>query len=311
VAFDDRRVSHLYSPVTGRVRQILADPGQRVRRGAPLVVIESPDVGNAFADLDKAQADLVAAEHDYRRQRELYEAHAAAQRDFEAAEDSYGKAKAEVERARQKARLFKSGSADKVTQEFTLRAPIDGEVIARSVNPGTEVQGQYSGGQAVELYTIGELDRVWLLADVAEADLGKVRVGASVLARVVAYPDRVFEGQVDWIAAALDPQTRTARVRCSLTNSDRLLKPEMFATVNIAIAGERRPAVARPAVLRLGDQTVVFIEDGRAADGRRRFVRRVVVLDDDDGGDYLPVKRNLGLGERVVISGAILVSGAV
>src|SRR5262249_10954449 len=153
------------------------DPGARVKKGAALAIIESPDVGNAFADLAKAQADLIAAEHDFRRQKELYEAHAGSQRDFEAAEDNYGKAKAEMERARRKAALFRKAGGDDVTQGFTLRAPIDGEVISRSVNPGAEVQGQYSGGTAVELFTIGELDSVWVLADVFEMDLGRVAKG--------------------------------------------------------------------------------------------------------------------------------------
>ena len=68
VAFDDRRVAHVFSPVTGRIRRILAEPGTRVKKGTPLATVESPDVGNASADLGKANADLVATEHDLRRQ---------------------------------------------------------------------------------------------------------------------------------------------------------------------------------------------------------------------------------------------------
>jgi len=309
VAFDDLRVSHVYSPVTGRVTRILADPGQRVKKGAALAVIESPDVGNAFADLAKAQADLVAAEHDFRRQQDLYEAHAGSQRDFETAQDNYGKSKAEMERARRKAALFRKAAGDDVTQGFTLRAPIDGEVISRSVNPGAEVQGQYSGGTAVELFTIGELDAVWILADVFEMDLARVHQKAAVIVKVVAYPNRLFKGEVDYITGALDPTTRTARVRCSIANPDRALKPEMYATVVIAVEGHPVPAVPRAAVLHIAEQTVVFVESGRAPDGRLKFVRRVVAVDESDGADYAPITRGLALGERVVSSGAILLSG--
>src|SRR5262249_36259474 len=146
VTFDDLKVTHVYSPVTGRVTRVLANPGQRVKKGTPLCAIASPDVGTAFSDVAKANADLQAAEHEYRRQQELLEATAAAPKALENAEDNYRKAKAEYDRARQKAQLLRSGSVDTVTQEYTLRAPIDGEVIARNVNPGIEVQGQYSGG---------------------------------------------------------------------------------------------------------------------------------------------------------------------
>ena len=207
------RVAHVFSPVTGRVSRILADPGARVKKGAPLCAIQSPDVGNAFADLGKAEADLTAAQHEFQRHKELYEAHAGSQKEFEAAEDNYSKAKAESERARQKARLFRGGGADAVTQEFVLRAPIEGEVIARNVNPGAEVQGQYSGGTAAELYTIGELDRVWVIADVFEMDLARLKKGAAVTIEVVAYPDQVFTGVVDWISDLLD--RRRARRACA------------------------------------------------------------------------------------------------
>ena len=309
VTFDDLRVAHIYSPVTGRVSRILADPGQRLKKGAALAAIQSPDVGNAFADLGKAEAELTAAQHDFQRQKELYEAHAGSQKDFETAEDSYGKAKAEMERSRQKARLFRGGGADAVTQEFILRAPIEGEVIARSVNPGAEVQGQYSGGTAAELFTVGELDRVWVIADVFEMDLARVKKGAMVTIQVVAYPEEVFTGVVDWISDLLDPTARTARVRCEVENPKRQLKPEMYATVTIGVPGRATLAAPLTAILRLADQTVVFVEEGRTPDGRRRFVRRVVGAGDDEGTSMVPIASGLAAGERVVTSGAILLSG--
>jgi cobalt-zinc-cadmium efflux system membrane fusion protein len=309
VTFDDLRVAHVFSPVTGRVSRILADPGARVKKGSPLCAIQSPDVGNAFADLDKAEADLIAAQHEFQRQKELYEAHAGSQKDFESAQDSYGKAKAEMERSRQKARLFRGGGADAVTQEFMLRAPIEGEVIARNVNPGAEVLGQYSGGTAVELFTIGELDRVWVIADVFEMDLGRVTKGAVVTIKVVAYPDKIFGGVVDWMSDLLDPTSRTAKVRCAIANPGRDLKPEMYATVGIAVAGQSALALPHTAVLRIADQTVVFVEEGTAPDGRKRFVRRIVAIAEEEGGDLVPVLHGLSAGERVVTSGGILLSG--
>ena len=107
VSFDDLHVSHVFSPVTGKVIKIAAQPGQRVKKGDPLAYIDSPDVGVASAELNEALADLQAAQHEYERQRELYTAHAGSLRDFETAQDSFAKTKAEVERARQKSRLLR------------------------------------------------------------------------------------------------------------------------------------------------------------------------------------------------------------
>lgn len=309
VTFDDLKVTRIFSPVTGRVIKILAMPGQRVKRGTPLALIESPDVGSAFSDLGKAQADLVAAEREYKRQQELYAAHAGAQKDFEQAQDAFRRAKAELQRAQQKARMLRDGATDQISQEYTLRTPIDGEVIARSINPGTEVQGMYSGGTPLELFTIGELDEVWVQADVFEQDLAQVKIGARAMVKVVAYPDRVFEGHIDYVSGSLDATTHTAKVRCDIKNPDRLLKPEMFATVSLVVADRKAPALLRTALLRLGDTYVVFVQTRSTPDGRLIFERRPVAVNEDEGGDYVPVTHGLVVGDKVVTAGAVLLSG--
>jgi cobalt-zinc-cadmium efflux system membrane fusion protein len=310
IAFDDLHVEHVFSPVTGRVVKIEAQLGQRVKKGQALAVIDSPDLGLASADMQKAEADLIAAEHDYQRQRELLAIHAVAQRDYEMAEDNYRKARAEVERARAKARLLSAGGGGG-GQGFVLRAHIDGEVVARNVNPGMEIQGQYSGGgSAVELFTIGAIDPVWVLADAFEMDLARIHHGQDVEIKVVAHPGRVFKGKVDWVSGTLDPATRTAKVRCTIENPDRALLPEMFATVSIAAPGQKRLAVPRSAVLHLGEQQVVFVPLGQTPEGKLRFERRPVLVDEDQAGDFVPLTRGIERGEKVVTSGAVLLSGS-
>jgi cobalt-zinc-cadmium efflux system membrane fusion protein len=311
VAFDDLRVAHVFSPVTGRVTSIRGQLGQRVIKGAPLAGIQSPDLGSALADVRKAEADLVAADHELRRQKELFEAHASARRDLEVAEDNALKARAELNRAREKARLLRQGSIDEVTQEYLLRAPIEGEIIARNVNPGTEVQGQYTGGTSLEMFTVGSLDEVWVLADVFEVDLAQVKVGAPVSVSVITYPERKFTGRVDWISGSLDPATRTARVRCNMPNPDRELRPEMYATVSVGVPTVRALAIPRDAILRLGDQTVVIVALGKNESGLTRFARRVVKVDETVTGDFLPVKQGLNPGDTIVVHGGLLLSGLI
>jgi cobalt-zinc-cadmium efflux system membrane fusion protein len=313
IAFDDQRVTHVFSPVNGRVVRLVAQAGQRVRKGDPLGLIESPDVGSALSDATKARAALEAAARELQRQRELYAVRATAQRDLEAAESNERQARAERERAEKKARLLGAHgrATEPVTQEFVLRAPIAGEVIARAANPGVEVQGQYSGGTAVELFTIGELDRVWAIADVFEADLARLAPGAPATIEVVAFPGRKFPGRVDWISGAIDPTTRTAKVRCAIDNRDRALKPEMYATVAIRVPGRAALAVPRAAVLRQGDQTLVFRQLGTAADGSLRFERLPVKVDDEGSDAAVRVLSGLAPGDRVVSSGAILLLGMV
>ncbi len=307
--FDDTRVAHIYSPVNGRVTNIDAGLGQRVKKGDLLAIIDSPELGQFSADVGKAQADLIAAEHDYNRKKDLYAQHACSQADYEQAEDNYRKAQAEMDRARQKMRLLHGTSGGVVNQGYALTSPIEGEIIARTVSPGIEVQGQYSGSNPVELFTVGELDRVWMLADVYEMDLARVKVGSKVSVSVVAYPDRKFEGKLDWISGTLDKDTRTIKVRCEFDNPDRALKPEMYATVSISVEERKALAVPRTAVLRMGEQTIVFVRSGKTPDGRVMFDRKPVAVDEGEGGQWLPVEHGIEKGAPVVTSGAVLLSG--
>jgi cobalt-zinc-cadmium efflux system membrane fusion protein len=311
VVLRDLDTAHVFSPVTGRVVRIEAPLGATVKARTPLAIIASADVGQAFSDVEKAGADDAAAAAELRRQRELFEAQAVARKDLEAAQAGAAKARAELDRARHKARLLRSTARDGEAQEYVLRAPIDGEVLARNVSPGVEVQGQYAGGNVVELFTIGNLDPILVEADAFETDLARIRVGAAASVEVAAYPGLTFPATVEWIADALDPQTRTARVRCALPNPDHQLKPEMFATVTITSGGTSRLALPRSALLRLGDQVVAFVETSAPGAGTRVFQRRPVGIDEDDDGEFVPITHGVSRGERVATSGAILLAGMV
>jgi membrane fusion protein, heavy metal efflux system len=309
VTFNDLLVTHVFSPVTGRVTRIYSNPGDTVVAGAPLAEIDSPDVGNAMADLLKAQADAEAAQHELERQKELFDVHAAPKKDLEVAANAASHAAAELERTRQKMRLLHVVVSGPVTQTFMLRSPIAGRVVSRGLSPGMEVQGQYSGGTASELFTVGDLGEVWVLADVHEMDVGKMQGGQTVIASVVSYPGETFPGQVQWISDVMDPATHTLRVRVALPNPDMKLKPEMNATLTVTVDTRPSLVVPRSAVVRLGDELVVYVSRGELPDGRVRFQRQRVTLPSEVPADGLVrVKSGLTEGAVVVEQGAVLLS---
>ncbi len=307
VTLDDQLTGHVFSPVTGRVLSITAQLGQHVKKGEALATIESPDVGSAVSDVHKAEADLIAAEHDLRRKKDLYEQKAGSASDLETAQDNYRRAKAEVERSLQKETLLRIGNTASVTQTYVLTAPVEGEVLMRNINPGIEVQGQYSGGSAQELFTIGELDRVWVLGNLFEMDFARVHVGTPAAVTVVAYPGVSFNGKVDWVSGALDPSTRTTTVRCTFDNPGQRLRPMMYATVQISVDQKKALAIPRAALLRLGEYKIVFTQIGES-EGRVKFARVPVDVDEGESSPWLEVKHGLGAGQKIVTSGAILLS---
>jgi cobalt-zinc-cadmium efflux system membrane fusion protein len=320
VTFDDAKVSHVFSPVTGRIEALVANVGDQVKAGAPLCTINSPDLGSAFSDAAKARADLAAAEHDLKRKKDLYEVHAGTQSDLEQAEDNYLRAKAEMERASLKTKMWKVSRADAERQRFTLRSPLDGMVLMRNANPGIEVQGIYSGANiANELFTVGDYSSVWVYIDLYEVDLALVRKGQDVVLRSVSYPGEAFKGQVSLVAEVIDPSTRTARVRCDIANPQRQLKPEMYVTAEISTGTKETMAVPRTAVQRLADQTVVFIQipepiagAAEAPGPKTARFKAVPVQTGQEDDQYVEILGDsLKVGDAVVTKGGVLLSGAL
>ncbi len=301
VAFDDLRISHVFSPVSGRVVKLLAGPGDRLQRGAPLALISSPDIGSAWSDVVKARSNLDASQREYQRQKELYEAHAAALRDLEGAEDNFKQARAELERAEAKARLLRAGS-ELGAEDYVLRAPIDGEVIARLANPGMEVQGQYwrrHGGRALHRRRARPGARHWRPARAGSyggqgrcrgAGAGGERTGQGLFG----------EGRLGVLDARSDHPHRQG------AHSGRQPgTPAQSRDVRHRLHSPGAPpavALPRSALLRLGDQTVVFVALGESPDGRLRFERRRVSVHEDESGDLYPVLRGLKAGETVVVA---------
>jgi cobalt-zinc-cadmium efflux system membrane fusion protein len=136
-----------------------------------------------------------------------------------------------------------------------------------------------------------------------------VKVGSKVNAKVFAVPNRLFPTKVEWVSGALDPLTRTTKVRCVIENPDGVLKPEMYATLFISVEERRAVAIPRASLVRLGEQMAVFVEKGKSPDGRHVFVKVPVIVDESEGGKWVPVAHGLEKGARIVTEGGILLSG--
>jgi cobalt-zinc-cadmium efflux system membrane fusion protein len=237
VTTDGARVAHVSSPVTGRVARVHARLAQRVKKGDPLVTVEAPDM-DPTSDVYKAEADLIAARHDLKRKHELF-AMGESRADYEAAIHEAREAEAKLVEVRKRYRpLTLLRIADPCPPHpctYTVRSPIDGEVLRVDAEVGAFVQGQYASGVAPELFVIGDLDSVWVLMDVDAGDLGRVHVGSRAVLSVDALPGDALEGRIVWVSAQMDPVLHRTRARCTFVNPGRVLRPEMIGTVDVAV----------------------------------------------------------------------------
>lgn len=299
VAYDENHTVRLSSPIAGRITRIQAQPGDHVVAGQPLATLDSPEFAAAAADLGKSSADLQQKRKGYARSDEAYKAGVIPRKDFEEAETELRLSEAENTRARLRMRNLDPGAGGTGSATFTLRAPISGIVAERNVNPGTEVRPDAPN----PLFVITDPAHLWVMIDLPERYLGKVRVGQKVTIEVDAYQGGDFWGQIVSIGEVLDPATRRVQVRCVVDNKNHLLKPEMYARVTpIEDDRVRLPRIQNSALITQGLYSYVFVEKEPGL-----FAKRQVTLG-LQGRSESYVKQGLEEGERVVGTGALLLN---
>lgn len=319
VAPNETRVAHIRPLARGLIEKVHVKLGDVVRAGQPLVSYDNIELGELIGDylserarLEEARAQLEVAKKFLERAERLIEVEAIARRDYELRQAQYQTALATVRRQEadiaKEEKLHRFGLTDadierlqterehqfhRTASHNVLRAPFDGVIITYDVAEG-EVVGPDRG-----LFTLVDTSTVWVLADVYEKDLAAVRVGQPVEIRVSAYPQETFTGTITYISDVIEPETRTARVRCVVSNPDRKLKLEMFATIRIPRPeGRQATLIPSQAIQEIDGRPIAFVKVG--AD---RFERRELTLGEQTD-QWVEVRSGIQPGEVVVTQGS-------
>jgi len=294
LTWDEDHTTRVFAPYAGRIERLRVAVGQSVQRGQPLADIASADIGQAQADLHKAQADLVVARAALERARDLSEGGVIARKDLLQAEADQARAQAEA--ARTRARVAQYGvAADGVTQGLLLTAPLGGVVVERNANPGTEVRADVQGPP---LFTISDPSSLSALLDVDETQLSAFKVGDALMLHCAAWPDLEFKAIVTSVAAAVDPASRTVKVRARVPNPQLRLKAEMFVTAT-ALQPIALPMVPADAVFLRGEASYVFLQ---LAPGR--YQRQQVQVRSAGPQEWM-VLQGVNPGQTVVVGGGL------
>lgn len=309
VAYGEDRYSRVSSPLQGRVLEVRAHLGEHVQAGSVLLVLDSQEIAQAYAEYAKEDSDLQYATRAYELAKDLYENKALAMKDLKQAENELIKARAEFRRAKERLlslrvpaqELEKPLERQKVTSRFEMKSPLTGIVVERNVTPGQSIGGE--SGQV--LFTVADLDMLQVVADVYERDLAYlalVKEGQLAEVSVEAYPDVGFQATVTTIGDVVDPTSRTIKLHALVDNKDHRLKPEMFARLHIQV-GTSTPflSIPREAVLEVDGKQFVYVVEG--AD---QYVKREVKVS-TISPDQVRVLEGLTSGQRIVTKGAVLI----
>jgi cobalt-zinc-cadmium efflux system membrane fusion protein len=293
---DPTRVVHVYSQVTGRLVELFVRPGQEVEKGQTIATMQSSDISAARADYDKATIEVARTGHQLDRAKLLLQHEVMAQRDYDDIEAADRAAHAELTRSIQRIKMLgfsPEGSSDTVA----LRAPISGAVLEIGTAGG---EMQRSLDNATPIATIANLDSVWILGDVFERDLSTIRAAQSVDVTFPAYPGETLHGPISNISDAIDPNSRTLKVRVVMPNRQHRLKPEMFATLSVARMTAQQFILPTTAVIHEGTASYVFLETTPGKYEQHQVTTGAI------RDQTVVVSTGLKDGDRVVTTGAAL-----
>jgi membrane fusion protein, heavy metal efflux system len=298
VNFNEDQMARILAPVAGQVINLGAKVGDSVAKGQTLFSINSRDAAAAISEHLENHKDLELAEKTYALTKDLYEHQAASLVSLQQAESDLAKAKARAARTEKVLQVLGLNPNETGTESrVAVRTPLNGKVVERSVTEGQFVQPDNN-----PLMVIADLANLWILADIYENDLHRIRLGQKAEVTTAAYPDERFVATISRISDVVDPTTRTVKVRFLVSNPAARLKPEMFASVTIFL-NEQATALTVPAsaVFAEGGKNYVYVQTGIT-----EFTRRLVEVSPDPSG-RMRVTSGLKAGEKVVSERALLV----
>jgi len=303
VDFDNDQATSVLAPISGPVARILVSPGQKVRKGDALAIVDSPDFATAVTGYAKA---LVAAKNARKIadvDKDLIQHQGVGQREEEQAQTDAASAEADRDAALQAVvaltvdpQTIKDIQAGKPTHaQGVIRAPIAGTVAEKLITPGQLLQAG-----ATPCFTIADLSRVWVMAQVSGSDLASIHVGdpVDVLAGVDA---KGLTGTVDNISAVVDPDTHAVIARVVVANPGDALKKQMYVRALIHSRDENNGMLIPVSAVLRDDENLPFVY---SLQGDGSFARQHVTLGDRVGEQYA-IPEGVKAGDRIVVDGAL------
>jgi membrane fusion protein, heavy metal efflux system len=289
----------VFPVVSGEVEEMKVQLGDYVTQGQTLAVIKSGELADYQSQLSYARSSVKNANKTLTTARDLYKSGLNTEKDVLNAETDLEKAEADLKKMEQTNSLY----GDNKTAQQVIRAPVSGYIIEKNVTD----KMMYKADGAQPFFIIANLEEVWVMANVFETDISKIKTGYDAEVNVIAYKDKTFTGKVDRIFSMLDPQSRVMKVRVKVPNKNNLLKPEMFAQILIKYndnSGEL-PAIPSKAVIFDKNRNFVMVYNDKC----NIETREIEIYEVSGSTTY--IKSGLKAGEKIISKFQLLVYDAL
>jgi membrane fusion protein, heavy metal efflux system len=299
VQFNEDKIVKVFPLVGGHIEDVKVELGDYVQKGQTLAIIRSGDLADLQQQAVTAKTQLSVAQKNAQVAEDLAKGGLYSQKDLVAAQEQLRAATGEVNRVIERQNIL--GGNNSI---YTVKAPVGGYVVEKKAAPGMELRSD----DPENLFTISNLDQVWILANVYETDLANVKLGYEANISILAYPNKIFKGRIDKIFNVLDPISKTEQVRIVLPNNDKnyFLKPEMYANVYLEFAGvEQKVSIPSKAVIFDKSQNYVVV----SKDANNLIVKPIDVY--KTIGQTVYLNSGLTVNEKVVTENQLLIYQAL
>jgi cobalt-zinc-cadmium efflux system membrane fusion protein len=252
IAFNEDHVSKIFPPVSGHISDVKVSLGDYVEKGKVIAVIRSSDMANYFNDFKSSQSELAIAKKDLEVINNMRSSGVSSEKDYLVAQNEYNKALAQYNKSNEILKIYGNSSSmlDSTGSEYLIKSPINGFIVEKNLTVGMDIRPDANEN----LFTISDLKELWATANVYETDIAKIRIGTVAEVTTLSYPHKKFLGKVDRISNIIDPETKLMNVKIHLDNPDFILKPGMFAHIDINFPeGEK--------ILSIRTNTIIFDEN--------------------------------------------------
>lgn len=297
VSFNENNVNKIYPRSSGQIIESKVTLGDKVKAGQVLAIVKSADVAGNYADLSSANADINIAKRQMENAENLYKNGIASEKEYTEARQNYEKALA-VRNKIQSLISINSGNNSNAAGTYAITSPIDGYVVEKKVNAGNYIRTDMGDN----LFTISDLKNVWVNANVFEADISKVKEGFTVKVSTLAYPEKFFTGTIEKVSEVLDPASKTLKARIRLDNTERLLRPDMFAKIVVSNT-ENRKAICVPtqALISLNGKNYVIVYNS----GSDMKIAEINIM--KSSGDKTYINGGVQPGQKIITHNQLLV----
>ncbi|MEI6704114.1 MAG: efflux RND transporter periplasmic adaptor subunit [Deltaproteobacteria bacterium] len=300
------RIAHVSPRIPGKIIAVKASLGDSVSAGQALATLDSVELGEALNRFHQSKTKLALAQTNMDRIKGLVEKKIAARKDIHQAETDYKTAQTELHTDEERLLLYGVATSDLQGEGqkkplLPVRSPIGGIITEKHA-----IVGELSDSSK-SLYTVADLSNVWVMVDINEKDLAKVRKGQTATVMVGAFPDLKLKGRITYIADLVNESTRTVKARVEVSNPGRKLKPEMFASAELTLAADAPPVLTVPedALQELDGKKVLFV-----AENETEFAARQVQMGRTAGG-LVEIISGLKEGDRYVVKGAFILKSEI